>query len=369
MDSIVLSLGSNVGDRARNLQHALELLSQRGVSILKPSSLYETEAHGKAQPAFLNQVLVVDTPQTPELLLKTCLDIENDMGRVRTEKHGPRNIDIDVLFFKNQQRDLFNYQVPHRSIAERRFVLEPLAEVIPEQIHPVTKKTIQQMLDECEDELGVEKVRTNELKNVAARPGAEVHFKIPTTEPSFPISKQDFNAWIASYGEDPEREGLKDTYRRFVESRKQLYSGYDMDPRKIVTLFDSEGYDEMIICRDIDFFSTCEHHLLPFYGRAHIGYIPEKKILGISKFARVLEVFARRMQNQERLTTQVAEFLQEVLQPKGIGVILEAEHLCIKARGADKQNSSVTTSSFKGLLKKRPETRSEFLDLIAKSSA
>jgi len=182
------------------------------------------------------------------------------------------------------------------------------------------------------------------------------------------MSEEVFKAWIRSLGEDPEREGLKDTYRRFMESRQELFSGYHADPMKAITLFDSEGYDEMIISRDIDFFSTCEHHLLPFYGRAHIGYIPDKKIVGLSKFARIVDIFARRMQNQERLTTQVADFLWKALKPKGLGVILEAEHLCIKSRGADKQNSVVSTSAFKGLFKKRPETRTEFLDLICKAS-
>lgn len=181
-----------------------------------------------------------------------------------------------------------------------------------------------------------------------------------------PITPDIFSAWIRSFGDDPEREGLTDTYRRFIESRQELFSGYHKNPNEVVTLFDSEGYDEMIICRDIDFFSTCEHHMLPFYGRAHIGYIPSEKIIGISKFARVTDIFAKRLQNQERLTTQIAEFLNDTLKPHGLGVILEAEHLCIKSRGADKQNSTVTTSSFKGSFKRKPETRAEFLDLIAK---
>lgn len=192
--------------------------------------------------------------------------------------------------------------------------------------------------------------------------------QIVDSMPAPGLTEEAFRAWVRSLGEDPDREGLRDTYRRFTESRKELFSGYHMDPKSVMTLFDSEGYDEMIICRDIDFFSTCEHHLLPFYGRAHIGYIPDKQIVGLSKFSRIVDVFARRMQNQERLTTQVADFFWDQLKPKGLGVILEAEHLCIKSRGADKQNSEVTTSSFKGLFKKRPETRAEFLNLIRKPS-
>ena len=183
------------------------------------------------------------------------------------------------------------------------------------------------------------------------------------------FTEEVFKDWLRSLGENPEREGLADTYRRFTESRKELFSGYHVDPKTLITLFDSEGYDEMVICRDIDFFSTCEHHLLPFYGRAHIGYIPDEHIVGLSKFSRIVDVFARRMQNQERLTNQISDLLWEELKPKGLGVILEAEHLCIKSRGADKQNSIVSTSAFQGLFKKRPETRAEFLHLIRKSSS
>lgn len=181
-----------------------------------------------------------------------------------------------------------------------------------------------------------------------------------------PFTPEIFADWIRSLGDDPKREGLQDTYERFLTSRDELFSGYKKDPNTAVTLFDSEGYDEMIIARDIDFFSTCEHHVLPFYGRAHIGYIPDKKIIGLSKFSRLIEVYARRLQNQERLTTQIADFLWKSLKPKGLGVILEANHLCIASRGADKQNSVVTTSAFRGTFKTRPETRGEFLTLISK---
>lgn len=183
-----------------------------------------------------------------------------------------------------------------------------------------------------------------------------------------PISEKIFKEWILSLGDDPDREGMKGSYTRFIKSRDEIYSGYKKNPASIITLFDSEGYDEMIICKNIDFFSTCEHHLLPFYGRAHVGYIPDKNIVGLSKFSRVIDIFSHRLQNQERLTTQIANFLLDKIKPKGLGVILEAEHLCIKSRGADKQNSTVSTSSFKGSFKTRPETRAEFLDLISKNN-
>ena len=163
---------------------------------------------------------------------------------------------------------------------------------------------------------------------------------------------------------DVSREGLQDTPRRVAASYEKLFGGYNEDPKEALTFFDSEQYDEMITCRDIDFYSTCEHHMLPFYGKAHIGYIPDKKIVGLSKLPRVVEIFSRRLQNQERLTSQVTDFLQEHLEARGIGIMIEGVHLCMQARGVEKQNTLVTTSSFRGLFKKNLNTRNEFLTII-----
>ncbi len=163
---------------------------------------------------------------------------------------------------------------------------------------------------------------------------------------------------------NPEREGLQDTPDRVARSYETLFGGYTMNPEEQLTFFDSEQYDEMITCRDIDFYSTCEHHMLPFHGKAHIGYIPNEKIVGLSKLPRMVEVFARRLQNQERLTSQITDFLQTALDARGIGVVIEATHLCMQARGVEKQNTIVTTSAFRGLFKKNSNTRSEFLSII-----
>jgi GTP cyclohydrolase I len=169
---------------------------------------------------------------------------------------------------------------------------------------------------------------------------------------------------IEEIGEDTGREGLLSTPKRVALSYGKLFGGYLEDPSKMMTQFDGENYDEMIICKDIDFYSTCEHHMLPFFGKVHIGYIPDKKIIGISKLPRLVEIFARRLQNQERLTMQIAETLFKLLNPKGVGVVVNAQHLCMLARGVQKQNSVMTTSSFRGLFKNRAKTRSEFLKLI-----
>ncbi len=170
---------------------------------------------------------------------------------------------------------------------------------------------------------------------------------------------------LAAIGEDPAREGLIDTPRRVVKSWSELYKGYSMEPKEILsTCFDSEGYDEMVILKDIELFSTCEHHMLPFFGKVHIAYIPHKKVVGLSKLARLAECFSRRLQIQERLTQQIANAIQEILQPIGVGVMIEAKHFCMVMRGVNKQNSIMTTSCLKGSIRSEQASREEFLNLI-----
>ncbi len=169
-------------------------------------------------------------------------------------------------------------------------------------------------------------------------------------------------------GEDPDREGLRRTPDRVAKAYAFLTQGYNQDIRKILNgaVF-TEAYDEMVIVKDIDFFSLCEHHMLPFYGRAHIAYIPHGKIVGLSKMPRIVEVFARRLQVQERMTKQIAETLFDVLQPDGVGVVIEARHLCMMMRGVERQNSLATTSSMLGSFREDQRTRNEFLKLINSS--
>lgn len=170
---------------------------------------------------------------------------------------------------------------------------------------------------------------------------------------------------IKVIGDDPEREGLLDTPKRVIKSYKELFAGYDMDAKKILgTTFESSGYDQMVICKDIEMYSTCEHHMIPFIGKAHIGYIPNERVVGLSKLARVVEVFARRLQIQEKLTNQIAETMNEVLKPKGVIVVIEAKHLCMCARGVQKQHSSMVTSCVLGYFKEDEKSRSEFMGLI-----
>lgn len=163
------------------------------------------------------------------------------------------------------------------------------------------------------------------------------------------------------------RAGLVDTPARVVRSWGELYGGYEQDPKKILgTTFEQEGYivSEMILCKDIELYSTCEHHLLPFYGRAHVAYIPSKRIVGLSKLARLVDCFSRRLQIQEKLTNQIADALDEHLKPKGVAVVIEAKHHCMCSRGVAKQNSTMVTSALRGVFRKHAVTRQEFLGLI-----
>jgi GTP cyclohydrolase I len=170
---------------------------------------------------------------------------------------------------------------------------------------------------------------------------------------------------LEGLGEDPDRDGLERTPYRVARSFRFLTKGYADDPVTILNnaLFDVT-YDEMVLVKDIDFFSLCEHHLLPFFGRAHVAYIPNGKVVGLSKIPRLVEMFARRLQVQERLTMQIAETIEKVLAPKGVAVVTESVHLCMMMRGVEQQNAFAITSSLKGLFQSDPKTRSEYMELI-----
>lgn len=179
-------------------------------------------------------------------------------------------------------------------------------------------------------------------------------------------STQDlYRELLRRMGEDPERDGLLRTPERVEKAMAFLTKGYAMDVTDVLhnALFDVD-YDEMVIVKDIEFFSQCEHHLLPFFGKAHIAYVPNGKVIGLSKIPRLVDVFSRRLQVQERLTTQVSEAIQEAIDPQGVAVIMEAQHLCMMMRGVEKQHSSTVTSSMLGVFKTQLQTRNEFLSLV-----
>jgi len=170
---------------------------------------------------------------------------------------------------------------------------------------------------------------------------------------------------LSEIGENPEREGLLKTPERVAKSMKFLTDGYKQDPTKIIqSAMFSEEYSQMVLVKDIELYSLCEHHMLPFFGKAHVAYIPNGHIVGLSKIPRIVDVFARRLQVQERLTDEIKDCIQETLNPKGVAVVIEAQHLCMQMRGVQKQHSSTTTSAFSGIFMSDEKTRAEFMNLI-----
>lgn len=190
----------------------------------------------------------------------------------------------------------------------------------------------------------------------------EIEESLKDGEPMQPL----VHGILQHLGEDPDRDGLKNTPLRVAKALRELTRGYSQDPEAVVrsALFDVT-YDEMVIVKDIEVFSLCEHHMLPFFGKLHVAYIPRKKVIGLSKTARLVDIFARRLQIQERLTQQVAETIQNAIDPEGVGVICEAQHLCMMMRGVEKQHSATITSAMMGAFRDNPKTREEFLSLVA----
>lgn len=195
--------------------------------------------------------------------------------------------------------------------------------------------------------------------------GAMVKTLVKPSELADASTQQLLREWLIRLGEDPDRDGLMRTPERMQKAFEYLTKGYKQDPDTVLrgALFDVT-YDEMVIMKDIEMFSMCEHHLLPFFGKVHVAYIPNGKVVGLSKIPRLVDIFARRLQIQERLTVQIAETIQNAIQPQGVGVVVEARHLCVMMRGVEKQHSSAVTSHMLGSFRTSDKTREEFLSLI-----
>jgi GTP cyclohydrolase I len=215
-------------------------------------------------------------------------------------------------------------------------------------------------------------MKNNHVATMPAAVGAAEHHKAEVTAKTGleHFSTQDmYREILRRYDEDPTRDGLLRTPERVEKAMAFLTRGYQQDPQSILrgALFEVD-YDEMVIVKDIEMFSLCEHHMLPFFGKVHVAYIPNGKVIGLSKIPRLVDVFARRLQVQERMTREIAEAIQDTIQPQGVGVVIEARHLCMMMRGVEKQNSSTVTSAMMGVFQKQ-NTRAEFLSLVRERSA
>ncbi len=362
MSRAVLLLGSNI-ERSKNLPAAVRALRLHSeVTVIATSSIFESEAVGGDYPPFFNAAVVVETALAPAALKASLRGIEAGLGRTRTsDKNAPRVLDLDVILYDDL--DDPELGIPDPDLSEYSYVAVPAAEVAGDWIVPGRNKTVAE---------------------IATQPLPPSLRKVPMAEQDLELSLDEafeeygpadetfnprFEALVREQleilGEDPDREGIQRTPFRVAKSMAFLTGGYTQSLKEVVNnaIFESPD-SEMVMLKDIEFYSMCEHHMLPFFGRAHVAYIPDGRVIGVSKLARIVDVFARRMQIQERLSNQVADALMECLDPLGVGVVMEAAHLCMLMRGVQKQNSEMITSSLRGSFRTDARTRSEFMNLV-----
>lgn len=367
---VLIALGSNI-DRERNLPRALELLRRDSRwRVLAESPIYETPAVGHGpQPDYFNAAVLLETDLSPADLRRVLRRIEARMGRVRsTDKFAPRTIDLDIVFVKDRQINLNGSLLPDPDILDHPHLAFPLADIAPDWIFPGVDLTLKQIAEGLHPSATeIRKMTTNTKPSIKALShyGTDQIFEAEDNEVYDPEFEELIRQILVRIGEDPEREGLKRTPLRVAKAYDFLSSGYTTTVAEVVNnaVF-TDGCDEMVIVKDIEFYSMCEHHMIPFFGRVHVGYLPKGKVIGLSKVARIVDVFARRLQIQERMTNQIADAMVDILTPMGVGVVVEASHLCMMMRGVQKQNSSTITSAMRGLFKKDARTRAEFMNLI-----
>ena len=365
---VVISAGSNV-EKERNLAEAIRLIRRhRRIDVKAVSRFFESASVGGPEdaPPFFNAAVLAWTDLTPEELRTELRQVEAVLGRQRSDdKNAPRTIDLDISYYCDVVHDYGEFQVPAPDVRTAAHVAVPIADVAPDWVDPETGSSAYELamnLDAARKEV---------------RPAMAIQLSTPYM-PQGPVDFDDVDDVYAPHlealirqqleelGEDPEREGLMRTPLRVAKALDYLTSGYTTSLEEVVNnaIFDAEGAEEMVLVRGVEFYSMCEHHMLPFYGQASVAYLPNKKIIGLSKIARITDLFARRLQVQERLTNQVADAIEEILDPHGVAVVIEGKHLCMMMRGVQKQDSSMVTSAMKGTFKSDARTRSEFLDLV-----
>ena len=371
-EHVLIALGSNI-DRERNLPRALELLRRDARwRVLAESPIYQTPAVGGStpQPDYFNAAVLLETDLSPEDLRRALRRIETRLGRVRTaDKYAPRTIDLDIVLIRDREMILDGNPLPDPDILDHPHLAFPLADIAPDWRFPGADLTLKQIAERLyPTATEISKVTTNTKPTIKmlSHYGTDQIFEAEDNEVYDPESEELIRQILVRIGEDPEREGLRRTPLRVAKAYDFLTSGYTTTVEEVVNnaVF-SDGCDEMVIVKDIEFYSMCEHHMIPFFGRVHVGYLPKGKVIGLSKVARIVDVFARRLQIQERMTNQIADAMVDILSPMGVGVVVEASHLCMMMRGVQKQNSSTITSAMRGLFKKDARTRAEFMNLIS----
>jgi GTP cyclohydrolase I len=369
--TVFITLGSNI-NREQNLPRAVASLQwEPHIRLQAVSPIYETQPVGGRpdQPLYFNGAVLLKTNLEPAALKERLLQIEQKLGRVRTaDKYAPRPIDLDIALYDQQIVEVGGRHIPDPDITQFPHVALPLADLAPEWLHPELGITLQTIANQLEFS-AKEVHKVMHPKIAVPQTNGAGHYATDLDAGQDEVYDPEFEALIEQMlvrlGEDPEREGLVRTPLRVAKAMDFLTSGYEVELEDIVNgaLFE-DPCEEMVIVKDIEFYSLCEHHMLPFFGKAHVGYLPNGKIIGLSKIARIVDLFARRLQVQERLTNQVADALTEILEAHGVGVVIEASHFCMMMRGVQKQNSSTVTSAMRGTFKSDARTREEFMQLM-----
>jgi GTP cyclohydrolase I len=365
---VVILAGSNV-EKERCLPESIRKLRRHpDITVRAVSTCYESEAVGGPDdaPDFYNAAVLVTTSLDPETLRERLHQIEDELGRIRTDDpNEPRTADLDIIYYGDLVKEYDDFSIPDPAAETEAYIAGPVSEIAPRHVHPVSGRTTTEIAD------------TIIAEHPEVSPNMAIRLSTPYTTravPDFddvegvyaPRLEEIVRDQLVEIGEDPEREGLQRTPLRVAKAMDFLTSGYSTSVADVVNdaIFDAEGAEEMVVVRDVEYYSMCEHHMLPFFGKATVAYLPKGKIIGLSKIARIVDVYARRLQVQERLTNQVADAMEEILDPHGVGVVMEGKHLCMMMRGVQKQESNMVTSAMRGTFRSDGRTRSEFLSLV-----
>ena len=362
----IIAIGSNI-EKERNIPEAVRLLRRaRGITVERVSQVFESPSVGGPDdaPDFFNAAVLVSSELDYEELQAVAHAVEDELGRIRSDDpNAPRTADLDVVYYGDLVGERNGKQIPDPDVLTAAHVALPIADAVPEWTHPVDGRTAVEIAEQIGDG-GVRPVMAIHLSRPYSTHRPEDFDDV--SDVYAPRLEALVRQQLIEMGEDPEREGLNRTPLRVAKALDYLTSGYSISVEEVVNdaIFDAEGAEEMVMVKNIEFYSMCEHHLLPFFGTATVSYLPDGKIIGLSKIARIVDIFSRRLQVQERLTNQIAAALEEVLDPHGVAVVLSGQHLCMMMRGVQKQDSAMITSAMRGTFKDDPRTRAEFLELV-----
>lgn len=407
MNDAYIFIGSNI-EREKNYPEAVKRLRALG-NLVAVSPVYDTTAIGEGEdaPRFYNGAVRLDTALSPHALRNALREIEHDMGRVRTaDKYAPRPIDLDLVLYDEVTLDDGELKLPDPDLFERGFMARALAHLNPDYVIPPDGPTLAELAcrlrgrpaDMVEVPGTSAQVKSFVVKSPQERPvmseqnaltprgfrNQEWDASMPDldtartlpdlrvtpeadTDPAHAAIADAVRTILYNVGEDPAREGLLKTPERVARAYDELLEGYRVDPVALINdaFFDTE-YHDMVVVKDIEFFSLCEHHMLPFFGHVHVAYIPEGQVLGLSKIPRIVEMFARRLQLQEKMTHEIADFIQDLLHPRGVAVIVTGSHMCSMMRGVNKPDAKMVTQVMYGAFQDR-EVRDQLNDRLRTS--